>query len=329
MYWLWRTHWAGHELMHGSVIDTAGRPMYTYAEVQKTAADFAKAADFLNRTHVSTRVALHYPSTSWNFFQTQNMVNGFQYSRSVLDCYYRPMIDLGLRPDVLETDMPLDGYDLIFTPFVPYLGEEGLDARLRAWVEQGGVWVVGPMTDIRDADGVRFLDRPLGMLEEFANVYLAHSLPCTNEAYICETSEGRVLQSSIWYELYESTDGSAACVTHSPHSTLNGKSVLVRKSIGKGTVFLLGFIPSAQDMKELILPMACKAAGISFGKTEGNSLMVIPRTGKDCSGMILAEFNGSGGSCQLDCAMYEHLSGKTLQGRVEVAPYEVLILERL
>ena len=33
MYWLWRTHWAGHELMHGAVIDTSGRDMHTTGEV--------------------------------------------------------------------------------------------------------------------------------------------------------------------------------------------------------------------------------------------------------------------------------------------------------
>ena len=25
LYWLWRSHWAGHELMHGSVVSSAGR----------------------------------------------------------------------------------------------------------------------------------------------------------------------------------------------------------------------------------------------------------------------------------------------------------------
>lgn len=29
-YWLWRQHWAGHELMHGAVLYASGRPMHTF-----------------------------------------------------------------------------------------------------------------------------------------------------------------------------------------------------------------------------------------------------------------------------------------------------------
>ena len=330
MYWLWRTHWAGHELMHGSVIDAGGRPMYTYGEVQKTSEDFNKAADFINRTRVSTRMALHFPSESWNFFKMQQIFKDFDYKRSVLDGFYRPMVDMGLRPDVIECDLPLDKYDLIFTPFVPCLGsgQGSLSARICEWVENGGTWVVGPMTDIRDTDGVRFKNRPLGMLENFANIRLAHSLPCSNGAFVCETKEGRTLGTGGWYELYDNEGESLAEVKQSPHSSLLGHSVLLRRRIGKGTVLVLGFIPSAQDMKDIILPLACDTSGISYGQSQGNSIMVAPRVGEDCEGIILAEFEGRGGSYVLPYPMYEHLSGKTLSGTVNLAPYEVLVLEK-
>jgi beta-galactosidase GanA len=328
LYWLWRTHWAGHEIMHGSVLYASGRPMYTWEEIQKTSADFQKAADFLNNTRVSTRLALHFPSESWNFFQTQAIVKTFDYNRSVLDRFYRPMVDLGLRPDIIESDLPLDGYDLIFTPFVPNLENEELGARMRKWVEEGGTWVIGPMTDIRTPDGAHFQDRPLGMLEEFANVTLSHPLPCSNGAFVCTTADGKALGDSVWYELYENNGESLAEVTSAPHSTLIGKSVLLRRTIGKGSLLILGFIPTAEDMKNILLPLACQSADIAYGKAEGDSLMVVPRKGKNREGLILAEFEGRGGSYQLPCPMYEHLSGKTLSGIVTVAPYEVLILEK-
>ncbi|MBQ8441266.1 MAG: beta-galactosidase [Clostridia bacterium] len=328
LYWLWRTHFGGHEVMHGSVVYASGRPMYSYREVQKASADFKKAADFLNDTHVETRLALHFPSQSWNFFETQKLSKQFDYKRSVLDCFYRPMVDLGLRPDVIENDLPLDKYQLIFTPFVPDLEQDALNQRLHQWVEQGGIWVVGPMTDIRNRYGAHFHDRPLGSLESFANVYLAHSLPCDNSAFLCQTADGRNLGDSLWYEFYDNVGESLAEVTRSPHSALIGKSVLLRRKIGKGTVIVLGWIPAPQDMKEFLLPLTCDAAGISYGQAEGNCLMVTPRTGNGREGLILAEFEGQGGSYQLPCPMYEHLSGKTLSGRVTIAPYEVLILEK-
>lgn len=60
MYWLWRTHWAGHELMHGSVLESSGRPQYNIAEVTKAAEDFKKASAFVTGTKVDTKAALHF-----------------------------------------------------------------------------------------------------------------------------------------------------------------------------------------------------------------------------------------------------------------------------
>jgi hypothetical protein len=81
-------------------------------------------------------------------------------------------------------------------------------------------------------------------------------------------------------------------------------------------------------MNEIILPLACDTSGISYGQSQGNYIMVAPRVGEDCEGIILAEFEGRGGSYVLPYPMYEHLSGKTLSGTVNLAPYEVLVLEK-
>jgi hypothetical protein len=185
------------------------------------------------------------------------------------------------------------------------------------------------MTDIRNADGAHFKDRPLGMLESFANVYLAHSLPCTNGTFVCETADGRRLEDSPWYELYASEGDSLATVTKSPHSELNGCSVLLRRKVGKGTVIILGFLPSSKDMKELILPLACDTAGIAYGASEGDSLIVAERKGDGREGLMIAEVDGRGGSYRLPCPMRDVLSGKTFSERVSLAPYEVLVLEKV
>ncbi len=326
MYWLWRTHWAGHELMHGSVLSSDGRPMFIYGEVQRTAADFAKAGDFLNATRVKADCAIHFPSTSWNLFAAQTMVSGFDYNRCVLNGFYRPIVNAGLRPDVLETEMDISGYRLIFTPFVPYLSEASLDERMRAWVEAGGTWVVGPMTDIRGEDGVKFKDRPLGMLESFADVYLAHTTADYQKEYTCLTTDGKLLEGSLYYELYRKEGESLAEVAAAPHSALNGHSVMLRRRIGKGQVILLGFIPTAGDMRDVVLPVACEAAGIPCGNG-GETYAVIPREGAGRRGLILLEYEGKGGVYTLGKPMYDHITGETVEGRVTVKPYQVLVLE--
>ena len=147
---------------------------------------------------------------------------------------------------------------------------------------------------------------------------------------ICQSKSPSKIQQirRVGNELYENDGDSLAEVTQAPHSTLIGKSVLLRRRIGKGTLLILGFVPTAEDMKKLLLPLACEAAHIAYGAAEEESLMVVPRKGTKREGLILAEFEGRGGSYLLPGPMYEHLSEKTLSGRIEIAPYEVLILEK-
>jgi hypothetical protein len=196
---------------------------------------------------------------------------------------------------------------------------------MKAWVEAGGTWVVGPMTDIRGQDGVKFQNRNLGMLEEFADVYLAYSVPDLEKAFVCTTPDGRQLGGSSWYELYRSGEGSLAQVQSAPHSAMNGCSVLLRRTVGKGQILLLGFIPTAQDMKELILPAACEAAGIRC--SGGENYIVVPREGEGRRGRIVVELAGKGGVYTVEKPMKDILSGETLCGKIDVAPYQVLVLE--
>ena len=154
MYWLWRTHWAGHELMHGSVLDTCGKPVHVFGEVQEVAEGYRRAAGFLRETRVETPVAMHFTSLNWNMVATQSVVHHLDYMDALTQRFYQPIVDSGLRPDVIDARQELDGYRLIFSPLMMTLEEADLPRRMAQWVREGGIWVVGPLTDIRNRGGV-------------------------------------------------------------------------------------------------------------------------------------------------------------------------------
>lgn len=328
MYWLWRTHWAGHELMHGSVLSASGRPMHIFGEVQRVAADFEKASDFISGTRVKTPIAIHYTSHAWNVFMFQKIYDNFDHNQSLRDSFYKPLADSCCRPDVIESDHSLDEYKLIFTPLVPSLEDKDLSERMRKWVENGGVWVVGPMTDIRTADGTRYKDRPFGMLEEFTGVRWAFSGPDLDRAVECETNDGKAFCGLNWFEFCESDGDTLARVSKAPHSALIGKSVFAKKKVGKGYVFVLGTIPSYETMKDIIIPEALDCAGVEYGGGEGNSFMVIDREGEGRKGKIIIEYAGVGGSYHMPYRAKDILSDKIVEGKIDIAPYEVLVLQK-
>lgn len=124
--------------------------MLAEEEVRETAAGFRKAADFVRETKVAADVAIHFTSLNWNMFEQQGIVKGLNYQQSVVGRFYKPLIDLGLRPDVIDAHAALDGYRVVFSPLMLTLEEAGLPQRMEQWVREGGTWIVGPLSDERN-----------------------------------------------------------------------------------------------------------------------------------------------------------------------------------
>ena len=326
MYWLWRTHWAGHELVHGSVLDTSGREMYSTAEVKKAAADFKKCADFINGTKVDTDIALHYSSLCYNMFSTQPVVGEFQYDGALKRHFYKPVINAGLRPDVIDEGARLDKYKVIFSPLMITLDSCDLRRRIRKWVENGGIWVTGPMTDIRTADGTRFKDRLHGMLEELTPAVFKYWFPDKEKRIKARWSDGEDFGGNTYYELFEPDKSADIVNVTGGHRAVENSAVLQCFPVGKGFVYVLGTLPDEKDMQKLITAV-CEKAGVLCDTTEGDSLIVSPRRGKDTEGVILADVGGEGGTYYNDKKYRDIISGKVFEGDIAVGAYEVMVLE--
>ena len=325
MYWLWRTHWAGHELMHGAVLDASGRPMHTAGEVKQIAADYEKAADFINGTRVKSEVAMHFTARNWRIMDTQHVVKSLNYMDTLNDSFYKPLIDCGVRPDVIDAKQPLDAYKLIVSPLMMTIQEGDLPARIMQWVKDGGTWIAGPLTDVRNEIGARFKDRPFGILEELTGAHWDYSVPDIDGHMSAHWQDGSALSSRLWYELYDEKSADVLARVTAPHSALDEKPVLLRFSVGKGRVYILGTIPAHDDMQRLIR-IAAGDAGVALNEPEG-SVLGTPRQGNGMSGLILLEYAGTPAAYTLPSPMTDILTGEKLEGRIELKPYDVKVLK--
>ncbi len=325
MYWLWRTHWAGHELMHGSVLAPSGRPMHIFDEVARTSKELDKCADFINGTKVDTSVAIHFTSKSWNMFASQPVLSGSHYYSYVYSNVYSPVVNAGMRPDVIGAKKDLSSYKLLFSPFMLTLDQGDLIERIQKWVNDGGVWVVGPMTDSRDAIGARFPDRAYNMLEEFLGIRQAYEAPDRDALIKTKWSDGSDFSGKDWYEMFDADSDALVTVTEG-YPSMIGKATVICKKIGKGTVYVLGTFPSAEDMAKII-SLASADAGVS-GYEIGGTLVVVPRKGENGEGLMVAECGNSTGYIVLKEEMTDILTGNKYSGKVELAPYELLVLKK-
>lgn len=323
MYWLWRTHWAGHEMMHGAVLQASGRPFHIFGEVQQVSAEFRKCSDFVQKTKVVSDTAIHFIARSWHMQKTQPMVEDFTYFDNVYDKFYSPIRNCGLSTDVIGESADLSSYRLLFSPMVLSLGNGDLASRIKAWVEAGGVWVVGPMTDIRDAVGARFKNSLYGMLEDMTGAKGLYEIPDKDNLIKCAWSNGAQFTGNDWYELFEGENTLVSVIEGYP--SLIGKSPLVRIKVGAGLVYLLGTFPSSEDMNKVI-EMAANDAGVRRLKTEG-SVSFTERRGNEMEGLMIAECAGMPGAVQLESEMVDLISEQKYSGRVELKPYDVMILK--
>ena len=324
LYWLWRQHWAGHELTHGSVLSPEGRPTHTFGEVRQTAAEFAIASGFLTGSRVKTPVALHFTSKSWQLFDKQQIVDGNNYFRNV-ETVHRALTRCGVRADVIGAMHPLEDYKLLVSPCVMTLEDSDLAARIRAFVENGGVWVAGPMTDIRNGIGAHYIDKAMGMIEYWLGVRLDYSVPTDGTVLQTAWESGEALHIKKWAELYSINEGEQLASATGGYSALIGKSVISRHKIGKGEVILCGVLPEDDGLEKLLKIALADAAVVPFRMT--GELQIIPRTG-ETEGLVLCETACKPASLCIDEPMTDLLTGETFRDTVTVEPYGVRVLVR-
>lgn len=322
MYWLWRTHWAGHELMHGAVIDSSGRDMHTVGEVMDVAEGYKNAAEFIKNTRVKTDVAIHFTSLSWNMHAAQPCVQGWDYMTTVQDKFYKPMTRMGLRPDVIDAEHELEGYKLIYSPMVMTLEDSNLGERMAEWVKNGGTWVVGPLTDVRNIDGARYRDRFYGMLEELTGAKFCYAAPDTEGRITARWNDVDAFKCGTWFEMTDASDCESLVNIFSGHSAIEGKSLCCVAKVGEGHVIMLGTLPSSHAMRRLTA-YACEMAGVKLPDVEGR-IMVVNR---DEKGLMLVEYAAKPAAITVDRPVRDLITGKEYEGRIELKPYDVMVLE--
>lgn len=192
LYWLWKCHPHGHELMHGSVVTSAGKFTHTLGEVQQASREFALTADFLNGTRVPrAEVALHMSNTAFVSFKYVPFVEGFDYMTRLQGAIHKPMTqNRHIHVDILDTPASLEGYRVVVSPFLSCLDEYGLKERLKTWIENGGTWIAGPLTDIMDDQLVRYTRSTFSVLEEWAGVECKYQIPFQDCGFKAQWEDG-------------------------------------------------------------------------------------------------------------------------------------------
>ena len=115
---------------------------------------------------------------------------------------------------------------------------------------------------------------------------------------------------------------------------MTGLAAVVEKTIGKGKIILLGTVLEEGLLKRLTgTDRSGQFPAVETEKeiTASGNVLAVPRVDENGipAGVILAEYSGERGSVVLAREAEELRSGEKFSGRIELAPYTVMVLSYL
>jgi beta-galactosidase GanA len=325
LYWLWRTHWAGHELMHGAVLDTSGRYTYANSEIRHAAEDFGKLEDLLLSAPPVSDTAIHFSSLNWWIRKSQSINDAVGDNGAIIQEFYTKLLKAGIHADVIDPVEDMDQYKLIFSPTAYTLEEADFRSRITRWVENGGVWVVGPLSDIRTAIGTKYKTSPYGFLEELCGVRLSYILP-DDQGQLRLTNElGEEVRGSRSYELFEDGDFEKLLTVATGHTALIGKHPALCCTRGKGKIILLGTFPEEGEFLRITRKAADYANAVVHTVTDG--AMITRRAGDGRAFEIAAAIGGKDCEYRFNGLRKDLLTDQVYDGCIQLMPYQIAVLE--
>ncbi len=316
LYWLFRTHPNGQEMAHGALYTTAGRKYCVSEEVKRACADLEKCETFLTESKIESKIALHYSSTAENSLCVAPFVKDLDYRGLLLKNYYAAFRHYNV--DVIDTPHALDGYEVLISPFLTTADENGFKERVIEWVQNGGTWIVGPMSDILDGNVSKYTDAPFGFLEELAGVYTKYQKPIDNDVYKARWTNDGECGVSVCFDAYECKEGTESLAQYVA-GDFAPLSVITERKVGKGKVILVGSVIASGDILRLVNRKPIAKAS--------DNVILVERSGKE-NGIIVVETENKGGYVILEGEYTDIISGRRLSGRYDVSAYEVLVLTK-
>ncbi|MGW6494785.1 beta-galactosidase [Nonomuraea angiospora] len=147
-YFQWRASRFGAERFHSAMLPHAGPDTRLHAEVRAHGRELRSLACVAGRP-VPARVAMVFDWASWWALEERGRPSDRLNATEQLFGYYLPLWERGVSVDLVPPSADLRNYALVVAPNLFLLADADA-AALTAYVEGGGVLVVGPFSGIVD-----------------------------------------------------------------------------------------------------------------------------------------------------------------------------------
>lgn len=325
VYFRWRTCRFGTEEYWHGIIDHDGKPRRRYQEVQQTGRELEKLWPLLKGTQVRSKVAILYSYDQLWSLQIQPNNPRLEYTRIVKE-YYERLHQLNIGVDLVNHDDDLAEYKVLIAPLL-YLMTSELAARLREFVQAGGILVTSFRSGVKNWDNVvteRSLPGELSSIlgievEEYDSIYGEASVGITMEL------AGQRLEGTAdtWCDVIslETAD------TIAEYSTeyYAGRAAVTKNAVGKGQAIYVGTRLDASLTAKLI-DYALALANVAHGPLAGTGIETAIREKADLRLLFLLNHSDKQQTVDLPNEYIDVLTETLMTGKIRLEPYGVRVL---
>lgn len=329
-YWLFRQQRTGCELAHGSILSAWGKPTCGYQEVADAARVKAQIEPFLLQSRAGiSQIALMYSDLARITLETEPL--GYDHYWDLIQKVYESEIPDHASVDLIHETTDLNGYDVLYTPFMASFTDEFLEKAVQ-YVNQGGIWIAGPMCNYRTTEHGVPTDAGWGKLAAFAGVEVQYMMDF-DSAQITGEAMGMEFPLTMLGTTFEAAKAISRGSINSPE--LEGQVFLTETQLDYGLLVLLGAHPAQTEgslfMKKLIAHYLELRTGMP-GYGAEKRIKIVRRLCEDGSVSLFAvDMEGKGGSLSISSPfvvlLSENCSGSRQAGTILLNPYETVIVK--
>lgn len=333
IFWLWRQHPAGQEMVHGSFISAWGKKAANFEELQQIGQELKDQSDFIVNTPVAKAdIAIIYShKADVGLRIEQSTSNDIRYYTDWTERFYKPMSDVFLHRDVIHEGVDLANYKMIVAPMLPSLTPAYID-RMEKWVRDGGTLLLGPMSGYRTEYWTAPTQHALGKIGDWIGLEVESRIPIDgynkehDKALKLNFNQGQTTSADagLWSEALSSKEGKVlATYQNGMH---DGQPAIMETKVGKGKVIFFGTDPGYEAMKDFYLKYAAEKNIQPLAQGDQN-VVVVPRSNGKSQYQFVINLANEVKNIELQSAISEDLltGKKGLGKKLTLQPFELII----
>jgi beta-galactosidase len=323
-FFQWRQSAAGAEKYHSAMVPHAGADSEVFRAVAALGQTLQELAPVAGTEREPARVGIVFDWESWwAGEQDSHPTSRLDYRQEALD-WYSALLALGIRADVVTTEVDLERYELLVAP-VLHVVPAALADKLTRYVENGGHLVTTYFSGVVDENDHIWLGGHPGALRDLLGIHIEEFGPLLDGDTVELDSAGT---GSLWTDRITVTDPEVEVLDCYRTGVYESRPAVTRRAVGRGSAAYVSTRLGADGLAGL-LPRLLATAGVESELPAPARGRVEQAVRRDADSRYLFLVNRTDESVSLPGLTGELLAGgEGTDGALVLAPREVAVLRQ-